>query len=239
MFLERCRRILSEVEAAELELCETHAVPRGRLRISLPLAKELVMATLTAFMRRYPAITLDVDFSDRLVDVIGEGFDVVVRTSELFDSRLMSRTLGDYRLLLVASPTYLQRRGTPATPAELQRHVCLQHRVPTAGVLERWPLRAVEGEMDWVVPTSMVCNTPAALLDIAVSGLGIACLPDFMVRDVVERGELVEILGSHVEHHGTFTLLWPSSKFLSPKIRVFIDFIVENFSLTQADSHIY
>jgi DNA-binding transcriptional LysR family regulator len=232
LFLERCRRILSEIEAAELELSETHPVPRGRLRLSLPLAKELVMPTLTAFMHRYPAITLDVDFSDRLVDVIGEGFDVVVRTGEPADSRLMSRTLGDYRLLLVASPAYLNARGTPLTPVDLAHHTCLQHRVPTAGVLERWPLKAEEGKPEWALPTSMVCNTSAALADIAISGLGIACLPDFMVRDAVERGELVELLAAHVEHHGTFTLLWPSSKFLSPKIRVFIDFLIENFRLT-------
>lgn len=228
MFLERCRRILSEVEAAELELSETHLVPRGRLRISLPLIRELVMDTLIAFMHRYPAITLDVDFSDRLVDVIDEGFDVVVRTGDPFDSRLMSRTLGDYRLLLVASPDYLREHGTPTTPADLAHHACLQHRLPTAGVLERWPLKNDEGEAEWVLPTSMVCNTSAALMDLAIASLGIACLPDFIVREALELGELVEILGAHVQHHGTFTLLWPSSKFLSPKIRVFIDFLAEN-----------
>lgn len=114
LFLERCRRILCEVEAAELELSETLEAPRGRLRISLPLVGMLVMPALTAFMRRYPAIELDVDFTDRLVDVVEEGFDVVMRTGDPIDSRLMSRPLGGYRLQLVASPGYLACRGTPA-----------------------------------------------------------------------------------------------------------------------------
>lgn len=230
MFLERCRRILSEVEAAELELSETHQIPRGRLRISLPLARELVMSTLIAFMHNYPDIELDVDFSDRLVDVIEEGFDVVMRTGETTDSRLMSRTLGSYRLLLVASPAYLAGHGTPMAPAELARHACLQHRVPTAGILERWPLRPDTNVPELVLPTSMVCNTSAALLDVAIAGLGIACLPDFMVQEALALGELVEVLGAHIEHQGTFRLLWPSSKYLSPKIRAFIDFLVQRLS---------
>lgn len=227
LFLERCRRILCEVEAAELELSETQQAPKGRLRISLPLVGMLVMPALTAFMRRYPAIELDVDFSDRLVDVIEEGFDVVMRTGEPTDSRLMSRPLGGYRLQLVASPDYLANRGTPETPAELAHHACLQHKFPSTGKFEPWPLQREENAPEWTLPASMVCNTSAALMDVAVAGLGIACLPDFMVRQAIARGELVSVLDSHMEHQGTFRLLWPSSKHLGPKLRVFIDFMVE------------
>ena len=231
LFLERCRRILSEVEAATLELSETLQMPRGRLRVSMPLAREFVMNTLVAFMQAYPDVTLDVDFSDRMVDVVDEGFDAVMRTGEATDSRLMSKTLGHYRLLLVASPAYLLARGTPSSPADLVTHACLQHRVPTAGSLERWPFKSDAGVASASLPPSMVCDTSAALMDVAVAGLGIACLPDFMVRQALDRGELVEILQASVEHHGTFKLLWPSSKFLSPKVRVFIDFLAENLSL--------
>ena len=107
LFLERCRRIFSEIEAAELELSQTHEAPRGTLRVSLPLAGMLMMPTLVAFMRAYPEIMLDLDFSDRVVDVIEEGFDAVVRFAEVGDSRLMSRALGTYRRRLVAAPAYL------------------------------------------------------------------------------------------------------------------------------------
>ncbi|WP_367351627.1 LysR family transcriptional regulator [Achromobacter animicus] len=227
VFLERCRRILCELESAELELSETRQAPQGRLRISLPLVGMLVMPALTAFMHRYPAIELDVDFSDRLVDVINEGFDIVMRTGEPTDSRLVSRPVGNYRLLLVAAPGYLASRGTPRGPADLQHHACLQHRFPSIGKLEPWPLKRDAGMPEWTVPASMVCNTSAALLDVAVAGLGIACLPDFLVRPALQRGELVSVLDAHVEHQGTFRLLWASSKHLAPKLRVFIDFMGE------------
>lgn len=228
LFLERCRRILCEVEAAELELSETRQAPQGRLRISLPLVGRLVMPALTAFMHRYPAIELDVDFSDRLVDVIEEGFDAVVRTGEPTDSRLMSRPLGTYRLLLVASPGYLSRHGTPRVPADLAGHACLQHKFPSTGKFEAWPLkRSHAAAADVVLPATMVCNTSEALLDVAKDGLGIACLPDFMVSTALELGELTTVLDKHIEHQGTFRLLWPSSKHLAPKLRVFIDFMAE------------
>ncbi|MGE8687394.1 MAG: LysR family transcriptional regulator [Achromobacter sp.] len=227
LFLERCRRILCEVEAAELELAETRRAPRGRLRISLPLVGMLVMPALTAFMHRHPAIELDVDFSDRLVDVIEEGFDVVIRTGQLADSRLMSRPLGNYRLQLVASPDYLAGRGMPETPADLRHHACLQHKFPSTGKLEPWPLKRAQGSSEWTLPASMVCNTSAALMDVALAGLGIACLPDYMVRKAIGQGALVTLLDAYVEHQGTFWLLWPSSKHLAPKLRAFIDFMVD------------
>ncbi|EHK64993.1 LysR family transcriptional regulator [Achromobacter arsenitoxydans] len=229
LFLERCRRILCEVEAAELELSETLEAPRGRLRISLPLVGMLVMPALTAFMRRYPAIELDVDFTDRLVDVVEEGFDVVMRTGDPIDSRLMSRPLGSYRLQLVASPGYLACRGTPETPADLRNHACLQHKFPSTGRLEPWPIRRPDNAPADPLPASMVCNTSAALMDVALAGLGIACLPDFMVRQAIGRGELVSLLDAHIEHEGTFRLLWPCSKKRAPKLRVFIDFMVDAF----------
>lgn len=230
LFLERCRRILCEVEAAELELSETLQAPRGRLRISLPLVGMLVMPALTAFMHRYPAIELDVDISDRLVDVIEEGFDVVMRTGEPSDSRLMSRPLGNYRLQLVASPDYLARRGMPEVPADLAQHACLQHKFPSTGKFEPWPLKRDEKGPEWTLPATMACNTSAALMEVAMAGLGIACLPDFTVRQAIMRGELVRVLDAYIEHQGTFRLLWPSSKHLAPKLRVFIDFMVDAFS---------
>jgi DNA-binding transcriptional LysR family regulator len=227
LFLERCRRILGEVEAAELELSETRLAPQGRLRVSMPLVGMLVMPALTAFMHRYPAIELDVDFSDRLVDVIEEGFDAVIRTGEPADSRLMSRALGSYRLQLVASPAYLARHGTPALPADLLQHACLQHKFPSTGKFEPWPLLREPGSRELSLPASMVCNTSVALLDVALDDLGIASLPDFMVREALADGRLATVLGPYTEHQGTFRLLWPASKHQAPKLRVFIDFMVE------------
>lgn len=227
LFLERCRRILAEIAAAELELADTRAAPRGKLRISLPLVSGLMMPVLTAFMHRYPDIELDVDFSDRLVDIVEEGFDAVVRTGEPADSRLVSRRLGVFELVLVASPDYLKRRGVPEKPADLLDHACLQHKFPTTGRFEPWPLRLLPGEALPELPATMICNTTEALLQVAQAGLGIACLPDFMVQEALRRGELCRVLESCTEHQGAFRIIWPSSKYLAPKLRVFIDFLGE------------
>lgn len=128
VFLERCRRILAEIQAAEDDLSAMTTSPRGRLRVGLALIAGLPLPVISAFMERYPEIQLDLDFTDRMVDVIDEGFDVVIRGSELQDSRLMSRPLGPYRSCLVASPAYLQKRGAPTKPADLLNHSCLHYR---------------------------------------------------------------------------------------------------------------
>lgn len=128
LFLERSRRILAEIDAAELELSQASAAPRGRLRVSLPLVSSLMLPVLGEFMRAYPQIELDLDFTDRMVDVIEEGFDAVVRTGEPADSRLSARRLGSFHMRLVASPDYLARCGVPQTPADLEQHSCLHYR---------------------------------------------------------------------------------------------------------------
>lgn len=224
-FLERCRRILAELEAAERDLGQAATVPSGRLRISLPRAAGLVMPVLAEFMQRYPAIELDVDISNRLVDVIDEGFDAVVRTGDLQDSRLSSKPLGAFRMTLVGTPAYFARAGVPRTPAELAGHACLFHRLSTSGKLERWPLRDFAAEES--LPRRMICNTLDALLLVIARDLGIACVPDFMVREQLARGELRSVLDQHVETDGHFWLLWPSSRHALPKLRVFIDHMGE------------
>jgi DNA-binding transcriptional LysR family regulator len=235
-FLGRCRRILDEVEAAELELFQTNDAPRGKLRISLPLVGGLIMPVLIDFMQRYPEIQLDLDFSDRMVDVIGEGYDAVIRTGDLKDSQLMSRKLGHFQLQLVASSAYLSAHTCPQSPDDLTRHACLLHKFPTTGQFERWPLRHDGHESDIYSSASLVCNTTAELLHAATQGLGIACLPDFMIKPALQQGALKTILSAYIDHQGTFRMLWPSNRHLTPKLRVFIDFLSENLFPDQAST---
>lgn len=225
LFLERSRRILAEIEAAEQELSEATTAPRGRLRVSLPLVSSLVLPVLGDFMRDYPDIELDLDFTDRMVDVIEEGFDAVVRTGTPTDSRLSARRLGTYQGMLVASPAYLARHGTPKVPADLLSHACLQYRFPNSGKLEPWPLRRAAGEPELLLPTSMICNNIETRLCFALQGLGIAFLPEFSIRDALADGQLRPVLADHVEWVGAFHVLWPASKHPSPKVRALIDFL--------------
>ncbi|MGQ5369807.1 LysR family transcriptional regulator [Xanthomonas arboricola pv. corylina] len=225
LFLERSRRILAEIEAAELELSQATAAPRGRLRVSLPLVSSLVLPVLGEFMREYPEIELDLDFTDRMVDVVEEGFDAVVRTGEPADSRLSARRLGSFQMRLVASPDYLARRGTPVTPVDLQQHTCLHYRFPNSGKLETWALRQTPGEPELQLPTSMICNNIETRVCFALQGLGIAHLPDFAIREPLADGRLKPILAEHVERSGVFHVLWPASKHPSPKVRALVDFL--------------
>ena len=228
LFLESCRRIFSEIDTIEHEFAQTSGTPRGKLRVSLPLVGMLMMPTVSQFMRAYPSIELDMDFTDHLVDVIDGGYDVVVRSGESSDSRLMVRTLGTYRLEVVGSPSYFERAGLPSMPEELAKHACLHHKYPTTGKVQRWPFaRRPTGE-DVMLPTGGMASTVEALVSLAEHGVGLACVPDFAVRRQVLDGSLKIILAEHIDHSGMFRAMWPSSRYLSPKVRVFVDFLAEH-----------
>jgi len=228
LFLERCRRIFSEIEAAELELSQTHEAPRGTLRVALPLAGMLMMPTLAAFMRAYPEIMLDLDFSDRIIDVIEEGFDAVVRFADAGDTRLMSRALGTYLRRLVAAPAYLAAKGVPKTPDDLKAHACLHHRFPTSRRFEQWPVPPEQAGVEIELPKTAVASTLEPLIHLAEQGLGIAYLPDFAIGRQLREGLLVTVLDDYTDRSGPLRVLWPSSRHLAPKLRAFVDFLAAN-----------
>ncbi len=131
MFLSRARRILVEFDAAQAELSQSTALPRGRLRIGLPMIGEPFLPVLAEFQKRYPEVELDLEFDNRKVDVIEEGYDAVVRSGDVEDSRLTSRMLGSFRMLLVGAPDYFAIHGRPAHPWELSAHVAFNSACPT------------------------------------------------------------------------------------------------------------
>lgn len=221
VFLERCRRILCEVEAAELEMSQASEMPRGKLRISLPRYSALFQPVISDFMQRYPAVELDLDFSDRLVDVIGEGFDAAVRASTLTDSGLMRRRMGTFRRVLAASPQYLQEHGRPKKALDLQHHACLHYRFPNSGRLEQWPLPTAQSLPE--LPRSLICNSVEMRVHLTLQGQGIACLPDFTVNEHLQEGRLETILDHCTHNQVPIWMVWPASRNLSPKLRAFID----------------
>jgi DNA-binding transcriptional LysR family regulator len=227
LFLDRCRRIFEEVEAAEMELTKTAIVPSGRLRISLPLGGMFLMPIIGDFIEAFPAILLDLDFSDRLVDVIEEGFDVVIRTGASSDSGLMRRSFGRFTGRLVASPEYLARQGTPTSPADLMAHSCLRQRSPATGKLHDWALR----DAPVALPETMSANTIAPLIELALRGGGIAFLPPFAVNSRIDDGGLIPLLGDYVIETGELAALWPTNRQLSPRIRAFVDFMADRLDL--------
>ena len=223
LFHERCRRILDELHDARAAMQAAAQAPRGRLRVSLPtIGYRFLLPVLPEFQARYPEVELDLDFNDHLVDVVEAGLDVVIRSGELADSRLVARRLGPFRFILAASPAYLAERGVPLTPADLAGHTSLRYRFLNSGKLEEWTLPGLPA-----MPIALACNNMEAMLGAAVSGLGLAYMPDFLARDALARGELQQVLAQQLTHSGQFSALWPSSRQLSPKVRAFVDFASE------------
>ena len=211
-----------------MELSKTAVVPSGRLRISLPLGGMFLMSLIADFMMAYPAILLDLDFSDRLVDVIEEGFDIVIRTGPANDSGLMRHSLGRFSGRLVASPAYLAKHGTPRVPADLATHACLRQRSPASGKLHDWALRTSPPAL----PETMSASTIAPLIELALRGAGIAFLPPFAVAAAVANGQLIPLLTEDIYQSGELAALWPTSRQLSPRIRAFVDFMADRLDLS-------
>ncbi len=230
-FLDHSRRIFEEVDAAEAMLIQSTAAPQGVLRISLPIAGMLLMPVIAGFMKAWPAISMDIDFTDRMVSVIEEGFDAVIRTGDIADSRLMSRKLGVFRHRIVASPSYLEQRGVPQAPEDLLQHDCLHHRYMNSGRLEPWPLVRDGVDLALDLPKSTVVSTIDPLVYLAEQGFGIACLPPFAVADQLRSGRLVKLMDGYLRDAGSFRVLWPASRYLPPKTRVFVDFLAEQLVL--------
>lgn len=226
LFVERCQRILAEFEVARTELAHAKSAPRGKLRVSLPQLGLHLMPHLAGFQEQFPDIELELDFSDRLVNVVEEGFDIVMRIGDVDDSRLTLRRLGGYEHYLVAAPAYLSEHGTPTRPADLLNHSCLRYRYPTSGKLASWPLFVKGKSLNMELPQSTVTNAIDSLLIMAEAGLGITLLPDFIVAQAIVDNRLVVLLKRYVQDPRCFNILWPSSQQPLPKIKAFVDFMV-------------
>ena len=226
--LESCRRIFVELRSVEDELAQTKGVPKGRLRVSMPLNGMLMVPTLGDFIRAYPEVDLDIDFTDSLVDVVDGGYDVVLRSGGVSDSRLKSRRLGTYGYEIVGSPNYFEHAGVPLKPEDLLQHACLHRKHAATGKLLPWPFAPSELANDPVLPTTAMASTLDALVHLAESGVGIACLPNFCARRQIADGSLVNVLKEYVDGVEVVRAMWPSSRYQSPKLRAFIDFLAGN-----------
>lgn len=237
LFLARSERILAEMQQAQEELAGSLTAPRGRLKLSLPELGGFLLPALAEFAALHPAIALDLDFSDALADVVGDGYDAVIRIGAPRDSRLAARKLGQFRSCLVASPAYLARQGTPQHPRELLHHTCLHYRFRHNGKIEHWLLRQEDGAPPLEFPLSMICNNLDARLQFARRGLGIAWLPDFHVQPAIADGSLREVLPGFAildDPVHSCWLLWPSGPHLAPKVRALVDFLAQAPVLLQS-----
>ena len=194
---DRAARLLADAEAAQDALLAQSATPRGVVRLAAPMSFGLsgVAPILPDFLERYPEVSVDLHLSDALVDVIGEGFDIALRIGELVDLSLRARRLAPMPSMLVASPTYLNRRGRPAHPADLANHDCFGYAY--LRTRDTWHFTSEAGETVAVRPSGRLrANNGEAALPAVIAGLGIAAMPEFIVRLAVADGRLEPILPS-------------------------------------------
>ncbi|ACE94785.1 LysR family transcriptional regulator protein (plasmid) [Rhizobium phaseoli] len=226
---EHYKRVLDDMRDAEAAVSKGRDRPRGRLRVSVPhiVGHHLLMPILPGFTARFPEIELDIDFEDRVIDLITEGLDVVVRSGELADARLIARPLGEQHFVVCASPAYLDRHGRPETPDDLSRHACIHFKYPSTGRTAPWAFRPPSERL--LLPRSLTFNNTDAGLRAARDGLGLAHLPVYVAEPHIRAGTLIPVLTAFMAPFGSLSLVWPSNRQLSPKIRAFVDFVVENF----------
>lgn len=223
-------RILAEAEEAELAVSQLHASPRGLLRVSAPMSFGLrhLAPALCPFLDRYPDLTLEVVYDDRLVDLLAEGLDVAVRIARLADSSMIARRVAPCRRLAVASPDYVARRGLPLHPADLGRHDCLLYTLGNS--TSEWQFSHADGSHAAVAVTGRLrANNGDALREAALAGLGIVMTPTFIVGDDLAAGRLVRVLPEWEASDIAIHAVYPPGRHLSVKVRAFVDFLAETF----------
>ncbi|MBV2193998.1 MAG: LysR family transcriptional regulator [Azonexus sp.] len=224
-YLEKCRVILNLVEAAEIGVAEERQTPRGNIRISLPLSFGLkrLAPLLLDFSQRYPEVALDMDYSDRRVNLIEEGIDLSIRVTRRLDAGDVARRIGTSRMLVLASPDYLSLHGQPAHPAELAHHVCLGY--TNAGAATSWQF-VVDGQLEnFSIRSRINANNGDVLTEAAAQGLGIACQPDFIAGSFIAAGRVVEILVDYPGPELGIYAMLPSNRHIPHRVRVLMDFL--------------
>ena len=224
-YLEKCRVILNLVEAAEIGVAEERQTPRGNIRISLPLSFGLkrLAPLLLDFSQRYPEVALDMDYSDRRVNLIEEGIDLSIRVTRRLDAGDVARRIGTSRMRVLASPDYLSRHGQPAHPAELAHHVCLGY--TNAGAATTWQF-VVDGQLEnFPIRSRINANNGDVLTEAAAQGLGIACQPDFIAGSFIAAGRVVEILVDYPGPELGIYAMLPSNRHIPYRVRVLLDFL--------------
>jgi len=229
-FYERSARILAEAEEAELAVTRLQAAPRGTLKVNAPVSFGILHLgpALADFMERYPELKVDIELTDRFVDLIEEGFDLAVRIASLPDSSLIARKLADNPMAVCAAPPYWGRRGRPSTPHDLSGQDCITYAYNANP--NEWPFVDAAGRRIGVrVHGSLHTNNGDVSLCAALAGLGVVLLPRFICGPHLAAGRLEAVLESWMPPPSGIFALYPHNRHLSAKVRAFVDFLAERF----------
>ena len=231
-FLENARRILTDLDMAEREAVGETAIPHGHLTItaSVTFGRLVLAPQICSFLNQYPQVTVSVLMVDRVVSLVEEGIDVAVRIGPLPDSSLAAKRIGSVRRLLVASPDYLARRGTPTSPTDLKLHAVIAF----TGLMpnREWRFSSGHGQISVTLDPLIEINDAQAAIDAAEMGHGITVALSYMVHEKIKAGKLVEVLDTVAPPSQPVHLVYPQTRLIAPKIRAFVDYIAPQLKHT-------
>ncbi|WP_240142197.1 MULTISPECIES: LysR family transcriptional regulator [Nitrosomonas] len=229
-FYEQSVRILADILEAEHAVSQFHGALKGNLKVAVPLSFGLMHLgpAITAFLHTHPDIKFDLDFNDRQVDLLAEGFDLAIRIASLPDSSLIARYLAPVQAVMCASPAYLEHMGTPQTPEELIGHRCLAYSLISNS--DNWNVYDSTGQLIKTrITPYLKASNGEFLRDAAVDGLGIVLLPAFIVYREIEHGALLPILTEYHYSQLAAYAIYPQTRHLSQRVRAFVDFLSKRF----------
>jgi DNA-binding transcriptional LysR family regulator len=227
-YYDFCARIIGEVDEAELAVGHLRGVPRGLLRVTTPLNFAFLGNILADFVKKNPEVTLEVVGTDRRVGLVEEGFDVAIRAGTLSDSTLIARPLATLKRIVVASPSYLKKRGRPREPADLAKHDTLvfgSGASPTTWRMQKGPSSA-----EVIVKPRLIINDFDVLVDTALAGVGVAMLPVYRCVAPLREHRLEHLLKDWCSPTATIHAVYPTTRLLSPKVKAFVDHLLEGFT---------
>ena len=229
-YYERCRQIVADAEEAEDRVSLGRERTRGLLRVSAPVSLGLgrLASVLPDFLETHPEMRAEIDLNDRMVDMMADGFDVVIRVGQLKASSLICRRIASSRGVIVAAPDYRDRRGRPAHTSELSGQACISYSLMRSP--ERWDFVEPDGRRVSVdIRTRVLCNSAELETALAVAGLGVTRLPAFACARELAEGRLQSVLDDYGRSEIGVYAIYPERRHLPAKTRVFIDFLIERF----------
>jgi DNA-binding transcriptional LysR family regulator len=233
---ERCRQILEDLEEVDEMMARRRLKPSGTLKLTAPLSfgQRHILPLLNEFLSLWPELQANISFTDRFVDVIEEGFDIAIRIGEpTADSRVLTRTFAWQHMVTCASPDYLTRRGTPVEPRQLPDHDAIFFM--NAERRRAWRFAGPDGILTFEGPGRVNIDSSEAMRASAISGFGLVQLPRYMLDDAIRDGRLVTVLDAFTAAPEPIRVVYPSKRHLSPRIRAFIDFLVERLQQNASD----
>ena len=229
-YYERCSRIVADIHAAEQLVTDMQSTPRGRLRVtaSVDFATRFLGEIVAEFLAQHPEINVELEGTDRVVDLIEEGFDLAVRFGQMPESTLIARKLCSLYLILCASPAYLERRGTPKLIEELDEH---DHVLFTpVSRNQTWTLANGEQSYEFGRPARLASNNYGAVVDVARAGGGIALISEFMVTDEIRSGALVRVLSEWQTRPTDVHAVYPARQNVPPRLTLFLDHLAKSLN---------